>query len=176
MDPTLTTILGAIIAAILGGGFVAYFRAPSQNRADAAKAGLDEADAVGRWQDLYEGLQERLEVVEQQAAHLRDLARQAEASAASARLEAQKARTQKSEAETRVAELEAELARAIASASEERHALRGEFEAYMRKQDAERLVEREKYEIRIAQLEERVETLSAQLGQTERRGTERRGK
>lgn len=160
MNGALTVLFGAIAA--LGGitGLVSWRRVRAQNRLDNATAENTEADAVKKWQQLYDDLQERVEAMEGQAAALRDLARGAEASAAAARLEAQRARTEKAEAETRVAELEAELARSIASASEERHALRGEFEEYMRRMEVERLHERQKYEQRIAQLEARVEALS----------------
>lgn len=181
MSSALAVAFAAIAA--FGGlaGFSAWRRVRSQNRVDNANASVTEATAADKWEKLYGTLQDRVLALETErqemraeAALLREAASNAEASAADARLQAQRSRTEKAEAETKVAELEAELARSIARAREERHALRGEFETWMRHHEAERVEERAAYETRIQLLEDRVETLSAQLGQYERRRTSRR--
>lgn len=175
----------AVVIAAIGSlaGLSAMIRVRAQNRVDDANASVTEATAADKWEKLYSALQDRVQSLEKEreemraaAAELRESASNAEASAADARLEAQRARTEKAQAETqkaaaqtRVAELEAELARSIAAAREERHKLRNEFETWMRSHEAERVTERAAYEKRIQLLEDRVETLSAQLGVVERR-------
>lgn len=191
MTPDMLALLAVLIG---GGGLVAFLRYRSQNRVDDANAGISEADAVGRWQSLYDALQTRVghmetdmtlllekdRARETEMSSLRDAARAAEASAAEARLEASRARTAKAESDTRVAELEADLARALKEAGDERHALRTDFAEYRIEQEQRELAMRQEFEARstayeatIADLTARVETLSAQLG-NDRRSTDRR--